>query len=166
MTMTTSGQIMPWYDCLKTKGNVKIKLWDFDCLHFAQYILISPHGIDCKQTWCKKIYHMDRVSWLKPLLSICSTGRPETSIDCLFYWSIFPIIYYVYLHTLKLFKSAWNLRLLRWRMKRTWPATFVEMWTARFRSFAQAQYCHNTREFKRFPVEQTWSKPFSSAFAE
>ncbi len=31
------------------------------------------------------------------------------SIDCLFYWSIFPIIYYVWLHTLKFFKSAWNL---------------------------------------------------------
>ncbi len=28
MTMTTSGQIMPWSDCLKTKGNVKIKLRD------------------------------------------------------------------------------------------------------------------------------------------
>ncbi len=26
MTMTTSGQIMPWSDCLNTKGNVKIKL--------------------------------------------------------------------------------------------------------------------------------------------
>ncbi len=54
MTMTTSGQIMPWSDCLKTKGNVNIKLRDL-CetlivLHFAQYILISPHGIDCKQT--------------------------------------------------------------------------------------------------------------------
>ncbi len=67
MTMTTSEQIMPWSDCLKTKGNVKIKLGDFDCLHFAQYILISPHGIDGKQTWFKKIYRMDRVSWLKPL---------------------------------------------------------------------------------------------------
>ncbi len=99
-------------------------------------------------------------------LSICSTGRPEASIDCLFYWSIFPIIYYAYLHTLKLFKSAWNLRLLQWRMKKTWPATFVDMWTARFRSFEQARVCHNTREFKRFPVEKTWRKPFSSAFAQ
>ncbi len=45
-------------------------MWDFGCLHFAQYILISPHGIDCKQTWFKKIYHMDRVSWLKPLNSV------------------------------------------------------------------------------------------------
>ncbi len=54
----------------KTKGNVNIKLrlvWDFDCLHFAQYISISPNCINCKQTWCKKIYCMDRVSWLKPL---------------------------------------------------------------------------------------------------
>ncbi len=67
MTMTTSGLIMSWPDYLKTNGNVNIKLWDFDCLHFAQYISISPHGIDCKQTWCKKIYCMDRFSWLKPL---------------------------------------------------------------------------------------------------
>ncbi len=43
-------------------------VWDFDYLHFAQYISISPHGIDCKQTWCKKIHCMDRVSWLEPLL--------------------------------------------------------------------------------------------------
>ncbi len=43
-------------------------VWDLDFLHFAQYISISPHGIDCKQTWCKKIYCMDRVSWLKPLM--------------------------------------------------------------------------------------------------
>ncbi len=56
ISMTTSGQIMPLSDCLKTKGNVKIKLRDlcetlivyFDC--FDQYILISLHGIDCKQT--------------------------------------------------------------------------------------------------------------------
>ncbi len=25
------------------------------CLHFAQYILICQHGINCKQTWSKKI---------------------------------------------------------------------------------------------------------------
>ncbi len=71
MTMTTSGQIMPWSDCLKTKGKREHKVarlvWDFDCLHFAQYILISPHGIDCKQSWHKESYHMDRVSWLNPL---------------------------------------------------------------------------------------------------
>ncbi len=33
---------------------MNIKLWDlceFDCLHFAQYISMSPHGIGCKQTW-------------------------------------------------------------------------------------------------------------------
>ncbi len=69
MTMTTSGQIMPWSDCQKDKRKHKVArlVWEFDCLHFAQYILISLHGIDCKQTWCKKIYHMDRVSWLQPL---------------------------------------------------------------------------------------------------
>ncbi len=58
---------MSWSDYLNTKRNVDIKLWDFDCLHFAQYIWISPHGIDCKQTWCKRIYCMDRISWLKPM---------------------------------------------------------------------------------------------------
>ncbi len=49
---------------LKTKVSVNIKLWDFACLHFAQYILISQHGIDCKQTWCKPIYCMNGASWL------------------------------------------------------------------------------------------------------
>ncbi len=49
ITMTTSGQIMPWSDCLKTKGKVKIKLRDL-CETLIVYILISPHGIDCKQS--------------------------------------------------------------------------------------------------------------------
>ncbi len=86
--------------------------------------------------------------------SICLTGRPEASIDGLFYWSIFPIIYYAYLHTLKLFKRSWNLRLLQWRMKKIWPATFVDIWTVRFCSFAQAWVCQNAWEFKRIPVEK------------
>ncbi len=34
--------------------NVNIKvvrlMWEFDCLHFAQYMLMSPHGIGYKQT--------------------------------------------------------------------------------------------------------------------
>ncbi len=46
-------------------------VWEFDCLHFAQYISIRPHGIDCKQTWCidckqtwcKTIYHINRATW-------------------------------------------------------------------------------------------------------
>ncbi len=60
---------MVWLPQGKRKRENKVArlVWDFDCLHFAQYILISPYGIDCKQTWCKKIYRMDRVSWLKPL---------------------------------------------------------------------------------------------------
>ncbi len=29
---------MSWPDYLKTKGNMNIKLWDFDCLHFTQDI--------------------------------------------------------------------------------------------------------------------------------
>ncbi len=40
MTMTTSGHIMTWSDCLKTKGNVKIKLWDL-CETLIVYILLS-----------------------------------------------------------------------------------------------------------------------------
>ncbi len=40
MTMTTSGQIMPWSDCLKTKGNMKIKLRDL-CETLIVYILLS-----------------------------------------------------------------------------------------------------------------------------
>ncbi len=60
MTMTTSWQIyaMVWLpqDKRKSENKVARLVWDFDCLHFAQYILISPQGIDCKQTWCKKIF--------------------------------------------------------------------------------------------------------------
>ncbi len=40
MTMTTSGQIMPWPDYLKTKGNVNIKLLDL-CEILIIYILLS-----------------------------------------------------------------------------------------------------------------------------
>ncbi len=40
MTMTTSEQSMPWSDCLKTKGNVKIKLQDL-CETLIVYILLS-----------------------------------------------------------------------------------------------------------------------------
>ncbi len=34
-------------------------VWEFDCLHFAKYISNIPHDINCKQTWCEKIYCMD-----------------------------------------------------------------------------------------------------------
>ncbi len=40
MTMTTSGQIMPWSDCLKTKGKLNIKLRDL-CETLIVYILLS-----------------------------------------------------------------------------------------------------------------------------
>ncbi len=40
MTMTNRGQIMPWSDCFKTKGNVKIKLRDL-CETLIVYILLS-----------------------------------------------------------------------------------------------------------------------------
>ncbi len=56
----------------KTKGNVNIELWDL-CESLIVYILLSTCQwvhmalAVCKQTWCKKIYHMNRVSWLNPL---------------------------------------------------------------------------------------------------
>ncbi len=50
-------------------------------------------------------------------------------------------------------------------MKKTWPATFVDMWTARFRSFTHARD-DNAQEFKRFSVEKMWMKPFSLAFVQ
>ncbi len=65
MTMTTSGHIMSWPDYLKTKGNMNMKLSDLcetGCLYFVQYISVSQHGIDCKQTWRKKIYCMNSSS--------------------------------------------------------------------------------------------------------
>ncbi len=40
-------------------------VWDFNCLHFALYISISQHGIDCKHTWCKRIYCMkEPADWI------------------------------------------------------------------------------------------------------
>ncbi len=26
-------------------------MWEFDCLHFTQYMSMSPHGTSYKQTW-------------------------------------------------------------------------------------------------------------------
>ncbi len=40
---------------------------EFDCLHYAQYISIRPNGIDCKQSWYKKIYRMNSANWLNSL---------------------------------------------------------------------------------------------------
>ncbi len=57
-------------DKRKCEHKVVRLVWEFDCLHFAKYISIWPHGIDCKQTWscwCLKIYHMNRATWLNPL---------------------------------------------------------------------------------------------------
>ncbi len=62
MTMTTNGQIMSWPDYFKTNGNVNIKLWDL-----CETLIFLHFGISCKQTWCKKNYHMHKVSSLKPL---------------------------------------------------------------------------------------------------
>ncbi len=43
-------------------------VWEFDCLYFAQYISIKPYDIDCKQTWCMKIYRMNKATWSNNLL--------------------------------------------------------------------------------------------------
>ncbi len=62
--------VMTWlpYDKKKREHNVTrlVRLWLF--IFCSIYILISAHGIDFKQTWCKKIYCMDIVIWLKPLI--------------------------------------------------------------------------------------------------
>ncbi len=47
--------------------------------HFAQYISMSPHGIGCKQTWCKKIYLMNRATWLNPLIVFTVAPRVKSS---------------------------------------------------------------------------------------
>ncbi len=62
--------VMIWLSKDKGKREHKVArlVWEFDCLHFAQYISMNLYGISCKQTWCKKIYRMKRVSWLKPLI--------------------------------------------------------------------------------------------------
>ncbi len=51
MTMTTSMQILSWPDYCKTKENVNKNLLDCVCLHYTQYMPMSPHGIGYKQTW-------------------------------------------------------------------------------------------------------------------
>ncbi len=51
MTMTTSGQFYSWLDNYKT--NV--------CLHFTQYMWMSPHVIGYKKTW----YPPDVRKWLE-----------------------------------------------------------------------------------------------------
>ncbi len=49
---------MTWlpYDHRKCEHNVVRLQCNFNCLHFAQYVFISQHGIDCKQTWFTTIY--------------------------------------------------------------------------------------------------------------
>ncbi len=44
--------VLPVYKRKREHKFVRL-VWDFDCLHFAQYISIHSHGIACIQTWCK-----------------------------------------------------------------------------------------------------------------
>ncbi len=80
--------IMTWLSQDKRKCEHKVVrlVWDHEYLHFAQCISISPHGIDCKQTWCRRIYRMNKASWLNPLI-IIYLNIEVLSID----W--FPSIY-------------------------------------------------------------------------
>ncbi len=189
--MSSVLQTDPDFSC--QTGQVRFRIWNVvGCLHkytclamlkfqvksWASIWALVAHSRNglvsvCSTAFCIKMgININEISSEVGLFrsskssSICSTGRPETSTDCLFYWSIFPIIYYVCQHTLKFFKSAWNICLLQWRMKKTWSATFADMWTARFSSFTPARDYDKAREFKRFSVGKMWRKPFWSAFAQ
>ncbi len=62
-------------------------VWQFDWLHFAQYITVSPHGIGCKWTWYKKIYRMNRATWLNSL-----RRRNRILWTAIQYWSVLTIV--------------------------------------------------------------------------
>ncbi len=84
-------------------------VWDFDCLHFAQHFNRS-HGIDCKQTWCKKIYHMNRVSWLNPLTYLLMWTSQFTTTS-----QVMNMRYLLHINAFYLFvkvKLSWALVLL------------------------------------------------------
>ncbi len=65
--------VMTWLPQNKrNRGHKVLRLvWEFDCLHFAQYISIRPHGIDSKHTWCKTIYNPNRATFLMAGLARC-----------------------------------------------------------------------------------------------
>ncbi len=63
----------------KREHNVVQLVWDFACWHVAQYILIRQ-SIDCKQTWCWKIYCINRASWLNPLMKYLGHHPNQCSI--------------------------------------------------------------------------------------
>ncbi len=58
--------VLAWLQEDKRKHEHKVMrfVWEFGCLHLAQYISIRPHGIDHNQTWCEKIYRMNKANWL------------------------------------------------------------------------------------------------------
>ncbi len=59
--------VMTWLPSDKRKCEHKVVRLMWVCLHFGRYISIRSHGIDCKQTWCKKSYYMNIATWLNPL---------------------------------------------------------------------------------------------------
>ncbi len=77
-------------------------LSDFDSLHFAEYISISPHGIDCKQSWCNNYC----LHWWISVMILQRKGElykhyiesyPTTGYK--FFFFFFPIVILVYLNT-------------------------------------------------------------------
>ncbi len=65
MTMTTSGQIMSWSDCLKTKGNGKIKLRDL-CEILIVYILLSRFQLVHMVLTVNKPDVRRFITWIEP----------------------------------------------------------------------------------------------------
>ncbi len=66
MTMTTSGQIISWCDCLKTKGNVKIKLRDL-CENLIVYILLSTFELVHMVLTVNKPDVRRFIAWIEPV---------------------------------------------------------------------------------------------------
>ncbi len=89
--------VMTWLAQEKKKRQQKVVrlVWEFDWLHFAQYITIRSHDIDCKPIWCEKIKCTNRASWLNhlELYILCHVSRSVDSTNlCITYISriIFP----------------------------------------------------------------------------
>ncbi len=74
---------------------MRLSLFTFFSVHFNTFLL-SPHDIDCKQTWCKKIVHMNRASWLwTPCkhASVCRSVKHNERTHTTFnYGNIFSLI--------------------------------------------------------------------------
>ncbi len=81
----------------KTKVNVNIKLLNL-CESLIVYILLSTsHWVHMAlainrpdiSSWCNKIYHLNRVSWVNPLQIAISTYYTGACIGIQWWWVIF-----------------------------------------------------------------------------